>query len=85
MAIQVSMCPEFPQKKPVLKVSPQIDHPWVSEQSEIINAPGLVNASGSFAEMLRFGSGSVWWHNSHFLVCSSLQSGSCCAGSNRRI
>ncbi|XP_033606810.1 vacuolar protein sorting-associated protein 37A isoform X2 [Cryptotermes secundus] len=44
MAVQVSLCPEFPRKRPVLKVSPQIDHPWVNEQSEIISAPGLVNA-----------------------------------------
>jgi ESCRT-I complex subunit VPS37 len=67
MAIQVSLCPEFPRKRPVLKVSPQIDHPWVSEQSEIIRAPGLVNVSGSFTKMLHSDSGYVWWHNSSFL------------------
>lgn len=43
MAIQVSLPPEFPLEKPVLKVSPQIDHPWVNEQCEIISAPGLMN------------------------------------------
>jgi ESCRT-I complex subunit VPS37 len=72
MAIQVSLCPEFPRKRPVLKVSPQIDHPWVDEQSEIISAPGLLNVSSSFTEMLHSDSGSVWSHNSGFLVCSSL-------------
>lgn len=46
MAIQVSLPPEFPLEKPVLKVSPQIDHPWVNEQCEIIGAPGLMNVSG---------------------------------------
>ena len=46
MAIQVSLPPEFPLEKPVLKVSPQIDHPWVNEQCEIISAPGLMNVSG---------------------------------------
>ncbi|XP_069681970.1 vacuolar protein sorting-associated protein 37A-like [Periplaneta americana] len=43
MAILVSLSPEFPLEKPVLKVTPQIDHPWVNEQSEIISAPGLLN------------------------------------------
>jgi ESCRT-I complex subunit VPS37 len=43
MAIQVSLPPEFPLEKPVLKVSPQIDHPWVNEQCEIVGAPGLMN------------------------------------------
>lgn len=43
MAILVSLSPEFPLEKPVLKVTPQIDHLWVNEQSEIISAPGLLN------------------------------------------
>ncbi|KAJ4440263.1 hypothetical protein ANN_08402 [Periplaneta americana] len=43
MAILVSLSPEFPLEKPVLKVTPQTDHPWVNEQSEIISAPGLLN------------------------------------------
>jgi ESCRT-I complex subunit VPS37 len=46
MAIHVSLPPEFPLEKPVLKVSPQINHPWVNEQCEIISAPGLMNVSG---------------------------------------
>jgi hypothetical protein len=68
MAIQVSLCPEFP----VLKVSPHVDHPWISEQSEIISAPGFVSVNGSYDEMLHSGTGSVWWHNSQFLMCSLL-------------
>ncbi|PSN53492.1 hypothetical protein C0J52_09329 [Blattella germanica] len=35
MAILVSLSPEFPLEKPVLKVTPQIDHLWVNESSEI--------------------------------------------------
>ncbi|KDR10569.1 vacuolar protein sorting-associated protein 37A isoform X2 [Zootermopsis nevadensis] len=43
MTIQVSLPPEFPLEKPVLKVSPQIDHPWVNEQCKVVSAPGLLN------------------------------------------
>ncbi|XP_053982979.1 vacuolar protein sorting-associated protein 37A isoform X1 [Hylaeus volcanicus] len=43
MAIMVSLSPEFPLEKPVLKVSPPINHPWCNEHSEIISAPGLLN------------------------------------------
>jgi hypothetical protein len=73
MAIQVSLPPEFPLEKPVLKVSPQIDHPWVNEQCEIISAPGLMNVSGLVCVCLRLvpRSGAVWWCNCQFVVCSS--------------
>ncbi|KAJ9601318.1 hypothetical protein L9F63_000540 [Diploptera punctata] len=43
MAIIVSLSPEFPLEKPVLKVTPDIDHPWISESNEIVSAPGLLN------------------------------------------
>ncbi|XP_047353963.1 vacuolar protein sorting-associated protein 37A [Vespa velutina] len=43
MAIMVSLSPEFPLEKPVLRVSPPINHPWCNEHSEIISAPGLLN------------------------------------------
>jgi hypothetical protein len=71
MAIQVSLSPEFPLEKPVLKVSPQIDHPWVNEQCEIISAPGLLNVSGQLCPMQHSGSGAVWWCNSEFILLSS--------------
>lgn len=45
MAILVSLSPEFPLEKPVLKISPVISHPWVNEKGEITNAPGLLNFS----------------------------------------
>lgn len=45
MAIMVSLSPNFPLEKPVLRVSPLISHPWCNEHSEIINAPGLLNVS----------------------------------------
>ncbi|XP_043260030.1 vacuolar protein sorting-associated protein 37A [Colletes gigas] len=43
MAIMVSLSPEFPLEKPVLRVSPPINHPWCNEHSEITGAPGLLN------------------------------------------
>ncbi|XP_015171282.1 PREDICTED: vacuolar protein sorting-associated protein 37A [Polistes dominula] len=43
MAIMVSLSPEFPLEKPVLRVSPPINHPWCNEHSEITSAPGLLN------------------------------------------
>ena len=46
MAIMVSLSPNFPLEKPVLRVSPPISHPWCNEHSEITSAPGLLNVSG---------------------------------------
>ncbi|XP_057342121.1 vacuolar protein sorting-associated protein 37A [Microplitis mediator] len=43
MAIMVSLPPEFPLEKPVLRVSPPVTHPWCNEHSEITSAPGLLN------------------------------------------
>lgn len=43
MAIMVSLSPNFPLEKPVLRVSPPISHPWCNEHSEITSAPGLLN------------------------------------------
>ncbi|XP_011877576.1 PREDICTED: vacuolar protein sorting-associated protein 37A [Vollenhovia emeryi] len=45
MAIMVSLSPNFPLEKPVLRVSPPISHPWCNEHSEITSAPGLLNFS----------------------------------------
>ncbi|KAM0733809.1 Vacuolar protein sorting-associated protein 37A [Formica fusca] len=45
MAIMVSLLPNFPLEKPVLRVSPPISHPWCNEHSEITSAPGLLNFS----------------------------------------
>lgn len=47
MAILVSLSPEFPLEKPVLRVSPQITHKWCNEHSEITSAPGLLNVMDS--------------------------------------
>ncbi|XP_051170341.1 vacuolar protein sorting-associated protein 37A [Leptopilina boulardi] len=43
MAILVSLSPEFPLEKPVLRVTPPITHPWCNEHSEITSAPGLLH------------------------------------------
>lgn len=45
MAIVVSLSPNFPLEKPVLRVSPPINHSWCNEHSEITSAPGLLNVS----------------------------------------
>lgn len=43
LAIIVLLSPEFPLEKPVLKVLPAVNHPWVEESGEITGAPGLLN------------------------------------------
>ena len=48
MAIMVSLSPEFPLEKPVLRVIPPIIHQWCNEHSEIISAPGLLNVNFIF-------------------------------------
>lgn len=45
MAIMVSLSPKFPLEKPLLRVSPPINHHWCNEHSEITSAPGLLNVS----------------------------------------
>jgi hypothetical protein len=85
MAIQVSLPPEFPLEKPVLKVSPQIDHPWVSEQCKIISAPGLLNVSVQCCEVLVLELFSDVTLSLFCTVHSSLRSGSRCAGNNPRV
>lgn len=52
MAITVSLSPEFPLEKPVLRVTPPISHPWCNEHSEIISAPGLLNVRLTFFQLL---------------------------------
>jgi ESCRT-I complex subunit VPS37 len=61
MAIHVSLPPEFPLEKPVLKVSPHIDHPWVGDQCKIISAPGLLNVSVWLCGALHSDTGAVEW------------------------
>ncbi|XP_034933807.1 vacuolar protein sorting-associated protein 37A-like [Chelonus insularis] len=43
MAIMVSLTPDFPLEKPILRVSPPVSHSWCNEHSEITRAPGLLN------------------------------------------
>nr|CAD7432422.1 unnamed protein product [Timema monikensis] len=43
MVLLVSLSPDFPLDKPVLKVQPLVIHPWVNDHSEIVSAPGLLN------------------------------------------
>ncbi|XP_063236845.1 vacuolar protein sorting-associated protein 37A [Bacillus rossius redtenbacheri] len=43
MAVLVTLGPDFPLEKPVLKITPPVVHPWVSDQGEITSAPGLLN------------------------------------------
>lgn len=41
----VILCPKFPLEKPVLKIFPSVQHPWINENGEITSAPGLLNVS----------------------------------------
>lgn len=44
-SIAVSLASDFPNEKPVLKISPIIIHHWVGADGEITGAPGLLNVS----------------------------------------
>nr|CAD7260762.1 unnamed protein product [Timema shepardi] len=48
MVLLVSLSPDFPLDKPVLKVQPLVIHPWVNDHSEIVSAPGLLNAAAVY-------------------------------------
>lgn len=39
----VILTKDFPNEKPIIKISPPIIHPWVNNESEVISAPGLLN------------------------------------------
>lgn len=41
--LQVVLKPDFPNERPVLKVSPIVVHPWVSSDGEVVGAPGVLN------------------------------------------
>jgi len=43
LSLLVVLGPEFPLEKPVLKIVPTVQHPWVTENGEITGAPGLIN------------------------------------------
>ncbi|XP_026677205.1 vacuolar protein sorting-associated protein 37A isoform X3 [Diaphorina citri] len=43
-SLNVILTPDFPMVRPILKISPSINHLWVNASGdEIINAPGLLN------------------------------------------
>ncbi|GJQ70224.1 putative modifier of rudimentary (Mod(r)) protein [Trypoxylus dichotomus] len=39
----VNLTKDFPNEKPIIKISPLIIHPWVNNEGEVISAPGLLN------------------------------------------
>ncbi|XP_044752964.1 vacuolar protein sorting-associated protein 37A [Coccinella septempunctata] len=39
----VSLGNDFPNEKPLLKIIPNVVHPWVNQEGDIITAPGLLN------------------------------------------
>ncbi|PIK57774.1 putative vacuolar protein sorting-associated protein 37A [Apostichopus japonicus] len=41
IAIHIILPPQFPQEKPVVRVSPPVRHPWVSPTMEVIGCPRL--------------------------------------------
>lgn len=43
LVLIVSLTKDFPNEKPILKVSPVIIHPWVNSEGEVLSAPGLLN------------------------------------------
>uniref|UniRef100_A0A1B6G0U1 VPS37 C-terminal domain-containing protein n=1 Tax=Cuerna arida TaxID=1464854 RepID=A0A1B6G0U1_9HEMI len=43
LSLLVVLGPKFPLENPILKIVPNVQHPWVSESGEITGAPGLLN------------------------------------------
>uniref|UniRef100_A0A1B6LMU0 VPS37 C-terminal domain-containing protein n=1 Tax=Graphocephala atropunctata TaxID=36148 RepID=A0A1B6LMU0_9HEMI len=43
LSLLVVLGPKFPMEKPILKIVPSVQHPWVGENGEITGAPGLLN------------------------------------------
>ncbi|KRT85720.1 hypothetical protein AMK59_1147 [Oryctes borbonicus] len=43
LTVIVNLTKDFPNEKPIIKVSPLIIHPWVNNEGEVISAPGLLN------------------------------------------
>ncbi|RZC34361.1 vacuolar protein sorting-associated protein 37A [Asbolus verrucosus] len=43
LLLHVSLSKDFPNEKPLLKISPPIAHHWVNAESEVTSAPGLLN------------------------------------------
>lgn len=44
-SLTVTLTSEFPNEKPILKISPVVVHQWVGTDGEITGAPGLLNVS----------------------------------------
>lgn len=45
LALQIILSNDFPKEKPLLKISPTVNHQWVSSEGEITSAPGLLNVN----------------------------------------
>lgn len=45
LVLKVILSPEFPTDKPILKIMPNVVHPWISSDGEVTSAPGLLNVS----------------------------------------
>ncbi|XP_018319362.1 vacuolar protein sorting-associated protein 37A isoform X2 [Agrilus planipennis] len=41
--LRVLLSNDFPNERPILKISPVVVHPWVDQEGEIKSAPGLLN------------------------------------------
>lgn len=41
--LNVTLTSDFPNERPILKISPVVAHHWVSGDGEITGAPGLLN------------------------------------------
>lgn len=39
--LNVTLPPQFPNERPIVKVSPPLRHPWVNEQMVVVGCPGI--------------------------------------------
>ena len=44
-SISVYLPPGYPDERPLLQVSPAVQHPWVDAAQQVVAAPGIVNVS----------------------------------------
>ncbi|KAI0234874.1 Vacuolar protein sorting-associated protein 37A [Lamellibrachia satsuma] len=43
ISLHIALPAEFPQEKPLVRVSPPLTHPWVNEQMLVTGCPGINN------------------------------------------
>lgn len=51
LVLRITLGTDFPNQKPLLVVTPLVNHPWVNKSGVVTSAPGLLNVSGVIQEI----------------------------------